>query len=204
MGIDKGWRNKAIRSLKEVEPKQILDVATGTADLAIAALRLNPEKVTGVDLSAQMLEVGKVKIAAKKLTDKIELVKGDSEHLQFAGSTFDAVTVAFGVRNFEHLQQGIDEMYRVLRPGGKIAVLEFSTPKTFPFKQIYDLYFKYVLPVWGGWISKNKSAYTYLPESVKHFPEGADFIAYLNRAGFKQAKVNILTFGICSLYTAIK
>jgi demethylmenaquinone methyltransferase/2-methoxy-6-polyprenyl-1,4-benzoquinol methylase len=204
MGIDKGWRRKAINSIKEVEPKQILDVATGTADLAIAALKLNPEKVTGVDLSEKMLEVGKEKIAAKQLTNKIELVKGDSEHLLFADNKFDAVTVAFGVRNFEHLQQGIDEMYRVLRPGGKIAVLEFSKPSSFPFKQVYDLYFKYILPMWGGLISKNKTAYTYLPESVKHFPEGAEFIAYLNRAGFKQAKVNTLTFGICSLYTAIK
>jgi demethylmenaquinone methyltransferase/2-methoxy-6-polyprenyl-1,4-benzoquinol methylase len=204
MGVDKGWRKKAIRSLKDIEPKQILDVATGTADLAIAALKLNPEKVTGVDLSAQMLEVGREKVAAKNLSEKIELVKGDSEHLLFTDNKFDAVTVAFGVRNFEHLQQGIDEMHRVLRPGGKIAILEFSKPKAFPFKQVYDFYFRYVLPMWGGLISKNKSAYTYLPESVKHFPEGTEFVAYLNRAGFKEAKVNTLTFGICSLYTAIK
>jgi demethylmenaquinone methyltransferase/2-methoxy-6-polyprenyl-1,4-benzoquinol methylase len=204
MGIDKGWRTKAIRSLKDISPRQILDVATGTGDLAIEALKLNPDKVTGVDLSAQMLAVGIEKIAAKNLSDKIELVKGDSEHLLFPDNKFDAVTVAFGVRNFEHLQQGIDEMYRVLRPGGKIAVLEFSKPKSFPFKQVYDIYFKYILPVWGGMISKNKAAYTYLPESVKHFPEGAEFISYLNRAGFKQSKVNTLTFGICSLYTAIK
>jgi demethylmenaquinone methyltransferase / 2-methoxy-6-polyprenyl-1,4-benzoquinol methylase len=204
MGIDKGWRRKAIRSLKDIEPKQILDVATGTADLAIEALKLNPEKVTGVDLSAYMLKEGQTKIEAQKLTEKIELVKGDSEHLQFADHQFDAITVAFGVRNFEHLQQGIDEMFRVLKPGGKIAVLEFSKPKVFPFKQVYDFYFKYILPTWGGIISKNKSAYSYLPESVKHFPEGNEFIAFLNHAGFKKASVQPLTFGICSLYVATK
>ncbi|MES2560637.1 MAG: bifunctional demethylmenaquinone methyltransferase/2-methoxy-6-polyprenyl-1,4-benzoquinol methylase UbiE [Bacteroidota bacterium] len=204
MGIDKGWRTKAIRSLSDIQPKYILDVATGTADLAIEALKLNPVKVTGVDISAQMLRVGEEKILAKNLTDKIELVKGDSEQLLFADNTFDAITVAFGVRNFEHLQKGIDEMYRVLRPGGKIAVLEFSKPKAFPFKQIYNFYFNTILPTWGGLISKNKNAYAYLPESVQHFPEGNEFIAYLNRAGFKEAKSDTLTFGICSLYTAIK
>lgn len=204
LGIDKGWRKKAIHSLKEIKPQYILDVATGTADLAIEALSLNPVKVTGVDISAQMLHVGQVKIEAKKLTDKIELVKGDSEHLQFADNNFDAITVAFGVRNFEHLQLGLNEMYRVLKPGGKIAVLEFSKPKAFPFKQVYNMYFKYILPTLGGAISKNKSAYTYLPESVKHFPEGANFIAFLNQSGFKEARVQSLTFGICSLYTAIK
>jgi demethylmenaquinone methyltransferase/2-methoxy-6-polyprenyl-1,4-benzoquinol methylase len=204
MGIDKGWRKKAIRSLKDIEPKYILDVATGTGDLAIAALSLNPVKVTGVDLSATMLKMGQEKIEAQNLTQKIELVKGDSEHLQFADNNFDAITVAFGVRNFEHLQLGINEMFRVLKPGGKIAVLEFSKPKKFPFKQVYDFYFKYILPTWGGIISKNKRAYTYLPESVKHFPEGNEFIAFLNQAGFKQASVQPLTFGICSLYVAIK
>lgn len=204
MGIDRGWRTKAIRSLKDIEPKYILDVATGTADLAIEALKLKPIKVTGVDISALMLKVGQEKIEAKNLTDKIELVKGDSEHLVFEDNQFDAITVAFGVRNFEHLQKGIDEMYRVLRPGGKIAVLEFSKPKSFPFKQIYNFYFSAILPTWGGLISKNKNAYTYLPESVQHFPEGNEFIAYLNQAGFKEAKSNTLTFGICSLYTAIK
>jgi demethylmenaquinone methyltransferase / 2-methoxy-6-polyprenyl-1,4-benzoquinol methylase len=204
MGIDRGWRKKAIQSLKDIEPKYILDVATGTADLAIEALKLNPTKVTGVDLSAYMLKVGQEKIETQKLTHQIELVKGDSEHLQFVDNNFDAITVAFGVRNFEHLQQGINEMFRVLKPGGKIAVLEFSKPKVFPFKQVYDFYFKYILPTWGGMISKNKSAYTYLPESVKHFPEGNEFIAFLNQAGFKQASVQPLTFGICSLYVATK
>jgi demethylmenaquinone methyltransferase/2-methoxy-6-polyprenyl-1,4-benzoquinol methylase len=204
MGIDRGWRTKAIQSLRDIQPKYILDVATGTADLAIEALRLNPVKVTGVDISSLMLKVGDDKIKAKKLTDKIELVKGDSENLNFHSYSFDAVTVAFGVRNFEHLQAGINEMYRVLKPGGKIAILEFSKPKSFPFKQLYNFYFNAILPTWGGLISKNKSAYTYLPESVQHFPEGTEFMEYLNHAGFKEAKSKTLTFGICSLYTAIK
>ena len=204
LGIDKGWRKKAIQSLKDIEPKYILDVATGTADLAIESIKLNPIKVTGVDISALMLKVGEEKIIAKKLSHIIELVKGDSEELKFSDNNFDAITVAFGVRNFEHLQKGIDEMFRVLKTGGKIVILEFSKPKSFPFKQVYDFYFKHILPTWGGLISKNKSAYTYLPESVKHFPEGKEFITYLNQAGFKKASVQPLTFGICSLYIATK
>jgi demethylmenaquinone methyltransferase/2-methoxy-6-polyprenyl-1,4-benzoquinol methylase len=204
MGIDKGWRKKAINSIASIQPKQILDVATGTGDLAIAAMRLNPTKITGIDISGQMLEVGRTKMTDLKLNDTIELLRGDSEALKFNDNNFDAVTVAFGVRNFEHLQTGINEMYRVLKPGGKIAVLEFSKPKSFPFKQFYDVYFRYILPVWGGLISKNKQAYTYLPESVKHFPEGTDFLNYLHNAGFKQSNVQSLTFGICSLYTATK
>lgn len=204
LGIDTIWRKKAINCLKEVAPKRILDVATGTADLAIAALRLNPDKVVGIDLSAQMLEYGKQKLQDKNLLDKIELVKGDSERLPFSDGSFDAVTVAFGVRNFENLQAGINEMYRVLRPGGKMAVLEFSKPKAFPFKQVYNFYFRYILPTLGGMISKRKDAYTYLPESVKHFPEDEAFTAYLHTAGFEKTRIKHLTFGICSLYTGIK
>lgn len=204
MGIDKGWRKKAIQSLASTQPKQILDVATGTADLAIAALTLNPTKVTGVDISELMLSVGREKITKRNLDPRIELRRGDSEALPFESNTFDAVTVAFGVRNFENLQKGLDEMYRVLKPGGKIAILEFSTPQSFPTKQLYWFYFKSILPLWGGLISKNKEAYTYLPESVKHFPEGKQFLAFVNRSGFTQAFVQPLTFGICSLYTATK
>jgi len=204
LGIDKGWRKKAIQSIGDINPKYILDVATGTADLAIAALKLNPIKVIGIDISALMLKVGEDKIAQQKLTDKIELIKGDSEQLPFADETFDAITVAFGVRNFENLQKGLNEMQRVLKTGGKIAVLEFSKPKSFPFKQLYNFYFKNILPTWGGFISNNKDAYTYLPESVQHFPEGKQFVAFLHQAGFKEAKVQLLTFGICSLYIALK
>jgi demethylmenaquinone methyltransferase/2-methoxy-6-polyprenyl-1,4-benzoquinol methylase len=204
MGIDQGWRKKAINSLKEVNPKQILDVATGTADLAIAALKLNPDHITGIDISNQMLNVGRYKIKAKNISDKITLTQADSANLPFEDNKFDAITVAFGVRNFEFLQQGINQMYRVTRKGGKLAVLEFSNPKSFPFKQIYNFYFKYILPGWGGLISKSKTAYTYLPESVQHFPEGEQFAAYLKNAGYTQIKIQPLTFGICTLYTAVK
>jgi demethylmenaquinone methyltransferase/2-methoxy-6-polyprenyl-1,4-benzoquinol methylase len=143
MGIDQGWRKKAINSLKEVNPKQVLDVATGTADLAIAALKLNPDHITGIDISNQMLNVGRDKLKAKNISDKITLTQADSANLPFEDNKFDAITVAFGVRNFEFLQQGINQMYRVTRKGGKLAVLEFSNPKSFPFKQIYNFYFKY-------------------------------------------------------------
>lgn len=204
MGIDQIWRKKAITSLKEVSPKQILDVATGTADLAIAALSLNPDHVTGIDISNQMLQVGRDKIATKNLKDKITLLQGDSALLPFDDNKFDAITVAFGVRNFEHLQLGINQMYRVTRKGGKLAVLEFSKPKSFPFKQLYNFYFRYILPGWGGLISKSKTAYTYLPESVAHFPEGEQFASYLKQAGYTQISIKPLTFGICTLYTAIK
>lgn len=204
MGIDQIWRKKAINSLKEVNPKQILDVATGTADLAIAALKLNPDHVTGIDISNQMLQVGRDKISNKHLSGKITLQQADSANLPFEDNKFDAITVAFGVRNFEFLQQGINQMYRVTRKGGKLAVLEFSKPKSFPFKQLYNFYFKYILPGWGGLISKSKTAYTYLPESVEHFPEGEQFAAYLKNAGYTNIKIRPLTFGICTLYTAIK
>ncbi len=204
MGIDKGWRKKAINSLKPVNPKLILDVATGTGDLAIAALKLNPDKIIGVDISELMLDVGREKILKLNLDQVIELRKGDSENLRFENNYFDAITVAFGVRNFENLQLGIDEMYRVLKPGGRIAILEFSKIKTFPFNHIYNFYFSNILPFFGGLISNSKNAYTYLPESVKHFPEGKDFTAYLDRSGFKQTNIQPLTFGICSLYTAVK
>lgn len=204
LGIDQAWRKKAINSLKEVNPKQILDVATGTADLAIAALKLKPDHITGIDISNQMLQVGRDKIGNKLLSGKITLQQADSVNLPFEDNKFDAITVAFGVRNFEFLQQGINQMYRVTRKGGKLAVLEFSKPKSFPFKQLYNFYFKYILPGWGGFISKSKTAYTYLPESVEHFPEGESFAVYLKNAGYINIKIRPLTFGICTLYTAIK
>lgn len=204
LGIDQIWRKKAINSLKEINPKIILDVATGTADLAFAALKLNPEQVIGVDISSQMLAVGQTKINQQQVANKISLQQADSINLPFEDNKFDAVTVAFGVRNFEHLQQGINQMYRVNKPGGKIAVLEFSNPKQFPFKQIFYCYFKFILPLWGNIISKHKTAYSYLPESVKHFPEGAEFAKYLSQAGYKNINISPLTFGICTLYTGIK
>jgi demethylmenaquinone methyltransferase/2-methoxy-6-polyprenyl-1,4-benzoquinol methylase len=204
MGIDRGWRKKAINSLRPINPKLILDVATGTGDLAIEALKLNPDKIIGVDISELMLDVGREKLVKLKLEEHIELRKGDSENLRFENNHFDAITVAFGVRNFENLQLGVDEMYRVLKPGGRIAILEFSKIKTFPFNHLYNFYFTNILPFFGRIISNSKNAYTYLPESVKHFPEGKDFTAYLERSGFKQTSIQPLTFGICSLYTAVK
>ncbi|HHL57860.1 MAG: bifunctional demethylmenaquinone methyltransferase/2-methoxy-6-polyprenyl-1,4-benzoquinol methylase UbiE [Bacteroidetes bacterium] len=204
LGIDIRWRKKVRRLIAPIQPKQILDVATGTGDLAIELTRLNPQKITGVDIAANMLEIGKEKVAAKKLSGIIELLLGDSEDLPFENNSFDAVTVAFGVRNFEHLQKGLGEMYRVMRPGGMVAILEFSKPKAFPFRQIYNFYFKYILPGLGRMVSKNEEAYTYLPESVSAFPEDQAFINELEKAGYSETKQKRLTMGIATLYTATK
>ena len=204
LGIDIRWRKKVRRLIASIQPKQILDVATGTGDLAIELARLKPEKITGVDIAANMLEIGKEKVVAKKLESTIELLPGDSENLPFENNSFDAVTVAFGVRNFEHLQKGLKEMYRVMRPGGMVAILEFSKPKAFPFRQIYNFYFKYILPGLGRMVSKNEEAYTYLPESVSAFPEDLAFINELKKAGYSATSQKRLTMGIATLYTATK
>ena len=204
MGIDKGWRKKAIAEIQKVNPKLILDVATGTGDLAIAAFKIQPDHITGVDISEGMLEVGKKKIAALGLTDTISLQVGDSEALPFADNHFDAITCAYGVRNFENLQAGLTDMNRVMRKGGKIAILEFSRPKSFPIKQLYTFYFKHVLPMFGKVVSKHSTAYSYLHESAMAFPEGADFCKILEECGYKDAKARPLTFGITTLYTATK
>ncbi len=204
LGIDKGWRKKAIKEIQAVNPKQILDVATGTGDLAIAASKINPDKITGVDIADQMLEVGRKKIAQQQLAGIITLQNGDSEALPFADGHFDAVTCAYGVRNFEHLEAGLKEMCRVMRPGGKVAILEFSHPKQFPVKQLYKFYFRFILPTLGKLVSKHSTAYTYLPESVMAFPEGKVFCETLQRCGYKDAKARPLTFGITTLYTATK
>jgi demethylmenaquinone methyltransferase/2-methoxy-6-polyprenyl-1,4-benzoquinol methylase len=204
MGIDKGWRKTAIKFLKPLNPKQILDVATGTGDFALQALTLNPDKITGVDISTGMLDMGRKKIEKLNLTAKVELLEGDSENLPFQENKFDAVTVAFGVRNFENLEKGLAEIYRVLKPGALIVVLEFSMPRQFPFRQIYNFYFKAVLPRIGRMVSKDSAAYTYLPESVAAFPDGNDFIAILNKIGFKNTACKPLTFGISSIYTGQK
>lgn len=203
MGIDKSWRKKAIGEAIALQPEKILDVATGTADLAIAAAKASPSsKITGVDISEGMLEIGRKKIDALHL--QIPLQYGDSEALPFVQSSFDAVMCAYGVRNFEHLEKGLRDMYRVLRPGGKVVILEFSKPHGFPIKQLFDFYSKYILPAFGKLISKHSRAYTYLPESVAAFPEGKEFIAILERCGFTNAKARPLTFGITTLYTALK
>ncbi|ADR22952.1 demethylmenaquinone methyltransferase [Marivirga tractuosa] len=204
LGIDIRWRKKAIKLLKEIQPKQILDIATGTGDFAIESLKLNPDHVTGVDISEGMLSVGREKLKKRKLDDKITLTSGDSENLPFEDNKFDAIIVAFGVRNFENLEKGLAEMFRVLRPGGKVVVLEFSKPKSFPFKQLYNFYFKNILPTLGKTISKDNAAYTYLPESVKSFPDGKDFTSILDKLGFKDTVCKPLTLGISSIYTGIK
>ncbi len=204
LGIDKGWRKKAIAEIAKVQPKTILDVATGTGDLAIEASKLNPEKIIGLDIAAQMLDVGRQKLKEKGLDKLITMQVGDSEALPFADNSFDAITCAYGVRNFEHLDAGLKEMYRVLRPGGKLAILEFSHPKKFPVKQGYQFYFKYILPTLGKLVSKHSTAYSYLPESVMAFPEGQRFCEILADCGFKEPKARPLTFGITTLYTATK
>jgi len=204
LGIDILWRKKAIRLLQETQPKQILDIATGTGDFAIEALKLNPIKVTGVDISKGMLEVGRQKIKDKGLENLIELHLGDSENLEFDDNTFDAYTVGFGVRNFENLEKGLTEMLRVLKPNGTAIILEFSKPKAFPIKQIYNFYFNSVLPGIGKLVSKDNSAYTYLPESVEAFPDGEKFINILAEIGYKNPQSIQLMFGIASIYKASK
>jgi demethylmenaquinone methyltransferase / 2-methoxy-6-polyprenyl-1,4-benzoquinol methylase len=204
LGIDVLWRKKAVKMLRALKPKLILDVATGTGDFAIEALDLNPEKVIGVDISDGMLDMGRAKLKKRKLDERIELFNADSENLPFEENKFDAIIVAFGVRNFENLEKGLAEMFRVLRPGGRVVILEFSKPAGFPFKQIYNFYFKFILPKIGRVVSSDKAAYTYLPESVDAFPEGNKFTGILEKIGYKQATCKPLTFGISSIYTAEK
>jgi demethylmenaquinone methyltransferase/2-methoxy-6-polyprenyl-1,4-benzoquinol methylase len=204
LGIDILWRKKAIRLLKDKHPKQILDVATGTGDFAIEALALNPDRVIGVDISEGMLDVGRAKLTQRKLDKRIELRTGDSENLPFEDNIFDAVIVAFGVRNFENLEAGLKEMHRVLKPGGTVVILEFSKPSKFPMKQLYNAYFTAILPTIGRLISRDDSAYRYLPESVQAFPDGNDFLNVLSGTGFKNPKCDPLTFGISSLYWGSK
>jgi len=204
LGIDITWRKKAIKMLKKDQPKLILDIATGTGDFAIEALALNPDKVIGVDISEGMLAEGRKKLKKRKLDDRIELQLGDSEKLLFEENKFDAVIVSFGVRNFETLEKGLSDMYRVLKPGGKTVIVEFSKPKKFPMKQVYNVYFKYILPQIGKVVSKDNAAYTYLPESVQAFPDGDDFLRILERVGFKKTTCKLLTFGISSIYIGEK
>ncbi|MCX6352807.1 MAG: bifunctional demethylmenaquinone methyltransferase/2-methoxy-6-polyprenyl-1,4-benzoquinol methylase UbiE [Bacteroidetes bacterium] len=204
MGIDRGWRKKVVSILRRENSKTILDVATGTGDLAIAIAKLPDVKITGVDISEGMLTVGRKKIENKNLQKIITLSWGDSENLDFADNSFDAITVAFGVRNFENLEKGLAEMYRVLKPDGIAIVLEFSQPQNFIFKNIYYLYFNFVLPNIGKLVSKNINAYSYLPKSVKEFPFGEKFVGILNKQNFKETSCTPLTFGICSIYTGRK
>ncbi|MBV7532308.1 bifunctional demethylmenaquinone methyltransferase/2-methoxy-6-polyprenyl-1,4-benzoquinol methylase UbiE [Chitinophaga sp. sic0106] len=203
LGIDIIWRKKALGYLKSLQPKKMLDVATGTGDFAImAAKRLNPDHITGIDISEGMLSFGREKIQKAGLANQIRLQLGDSETISFPDNTFDAITVAFGVRNFENLHKGLQEMNRVLKPGGKLVILEFSNPTVFPIKQFYNLYFRYITPLFGKWIAKSQAAYSYLPESVKAFPQGDEMCNILKNTGFQAVTCKTLTFGICSIYVS--
>lgn len=205
LGIDKIWRRKAIQMLKASNPKVILDVATGTADVAITTAKMiKPETIKGIDISSEMLEYGKEKIKNLGLESTITLELGDSEQIQFEDNTFDAATVAFGVRNFEHLEQGLLEMNRVIKPGGTVLILEFSKPELFPFKQLFQFYFKFILPIIGRLTSKDPKAYTYLFESVQAFPQGKSFLDVMSKVGFKENKQKKLSLGICSIYSGKK
>lgn len=203
-GVDIYWRKRAVKLLRKQQPKVILDIATGTGDFAIEALSLKPDKIVGVDISEGMLAVGREKIAKIGKQNIITLQTGDSESLTFEDNYFDAVIVSFGVRNFQNLLAGLTEMNRVMKPNGTCVVVEFSKPRSFPFKQLYNGYFKYILPLIGKTISKDSSAYTYLPESVQAFPDGDAFLEIYNKAGFKNTKCIPLTFGICSIYIGHK
>ena len=203
LGMDNVWRKIAIKKLTN-NPKTILDIATGTGDFAVSAAKYTDAKITGIDISQGMLNVGVEKVRKKNLNNRISLQLADSESLPFNDNTFDAITAGFGVRNFENLNKGLSEMKRVLNKDGIVVILEPSTPKYFPLKQFYKLYFHHVLPTIGAWISKDKSAYSYLPESVDAFPSGEKFIVELKNVGFKDCKHIPLTFGIVSLYIAIK
>ncbi len=202
LGIDRSWRKKAVKMLAKHQPKRILDVATGTADFAIETLKINPEEVIGVDISEGMLEKGREKLVKKGIS-KIRLETGDSENLQFDDASFDAVIVAFGVRNFENLEKGLNEINRVLRSGGLVMILEFSKPRGL-FSLVYKAYFNLILPLWGKIFSGDNAAYTYLPESVKAFPEGEDFKGIMQNCGYQKVSDRRLSFGICSIYSGIK
>ncbi len=204
MGIDRWWRRHALRWLKPFRPQQMMDVATGTGDFAILACRmLQPQSLVGTDISEGMMQVGREKVARVGLSDRISFRREDCEALSFADGMFDAVTVAFGIRNFEHLDRGLEEMCRVLRPGGHLVILELSTPDRFPMKQLYRLYSR-MIPLVGRLISHDSSAYTYLPQSIRAFPQGEVMQQSIRRAGFSEVEFKRLTFGICTLYMATK
>lgn len=204
LGIHKGWRRKCVKLIAAGHPKQILDVATGTADFAIGCARLKPEKITGIDISEGMMQHGREKLKKLGLDKLITLQHGDAETVDFPDNTFDAIVVGFGVRNFENLEKGLANMLRILKPGGKLCVLEFSYPRAFPVKQFYNFYFRYVTPAIGKLFSKDNRAYTYLPESVKAFPDNERFTAILEKTGYKQATFKPLSMGIAAIYTAVK
>jgi demethylmenaquinone methyltransferase / 2-methoxy-6-polyprenyl-1,4-benzoquinol methylase len=204
VNIDKLWRKRTIKKLKPYDPERMLDIATGTGDFAVAASKRLRAEIVGIDLSEGMLSVAREKIKRKKLGQQISVLKADSENLPFEDAEFDAAVVGFGVRNFENLKAGLKEIQRVLKPGGVFFVLEFSKPRKAPFRQLYLFYFKHILPFIGRLISKDQSAYTYLPESVEEFPDGEQFLAILAEAGFGKNKCYPQTFGIATIYEAHK
>jgi demethylmenaquinone methyltransferase/2-methoxy-6-polyprenyl-1,4-benzoquinol methylase len=204
LGIDHIWRRKAVNKLREIQPKRILDLATGTGDFAIALLKLNPTQIIGMDISSGMLDVGKNKMKAKNISHIIDMQLGDSENMPFEDGYFDAVTVGFGVRNYENLEKGLTEMLRVTRSGGKIVILEFSKPKRFPIKQAFGFYSRFIIPFFGKRISKDEKAYAYLPESVAAFPEGKAFTDILSKLGYKQVDATLVSGGIATIYSGIK
>jgi demethylmenaquinone methyltransferase/2-methoxy-6-polyprenyl-1,4-benzoquinol methylase len=204
LGIDVKWRKKVVEIVGKKNPKQILDIATGTGDLVLMMASLNPDRIVGLDISAGMLEVGKRKIEKAKLSDKIEMIVGDSEEMPFNENTFDAITVSFGVRNFANLDKGIKEIARVLKPTGVLVILETSNPTKFPFKQGYKFYTNFILPIIGKIFSKDKVAYSYLSESANSFPFGEAFNNILQKNGFTNTKDTPVTFGVATIYTASK
>jgi len=205
LGIDTIWRKKMIAELNKKQPKVVMDMATGTGDVALEiAKRTDATRIVGVDLSPQMLEIGKKKVKKAGKEQLIEMYVGDSENLSFETNTFDGVTVAFGVRNYENLEKGLQEMNRVLKPGGELVVLEFSRPSIFPFKQLFNTYFKYILPNIGKLTSKDPKAYSYLYESVQAFPDGDDFLEIMKKNGYKNTTRRPLTLGICTIYKGEK
>lgn len=205
LGIHKGWRRRTVKKLKALQPRVVMDVATGTGDLAIEVVKqLAPEKVVGVDISAGMMKLGEQKVKEKGLDKIISFQLGDSENLPFENNTFDAITVGFGVRNFAHLEVGMKGMYNALKPGGMLAVLEFSKPHRFPMKQLVNFYYRFVLPLIGRMVSSDKRAYTYLPESIQAFPEGPQFLEVMKKSGFSDVSWQPLTFGVASIYVGKK
>jgi demethylmenaquinone methyltransferase / 2-methoxy-6-polyprenyl-1,4-benzoquinol methylase len=204
IGIDKLWRKRLIKMIAEQKPHRILDLATGTGDLAIAAAQLNPDMIIGTDIATEMIAIGQKKIEKRSLSGKIKLIQADSENLPFQEATFDTAMVAFGVRNYENLSKGLSEMNRVLTKKGRAFILEFSNPSQFPVKQLYHFYFLNILPWIGRMVSKHGSAYTYLPKSVNAFPQGEEFVRFLKEAGFKNIIFKQLSFGIATIYTGEK
>ena len=203
--IDKGWRKKAIRQLLPFQPKTILDIATGTGDFAIlSAKELRPQRMIGIDISEGMMKIGQKKVEAEGLQHIVSFKKDDCTHLSFDDNSFDAVTAAFGIRNFQNLDQGLSEMYRVLKPNGHLSIVELTTPVSFPMRQLFKLYSHTILPVYGKLISKDTSAYSYLTNTIEAFPQGEVMLDILRKAGFKNASFKRLTFGICTMYFATK